>query len=156
MSYVSDNYFDALGGTAALGTVFHARAGRGGEVVVTHRDWQRALAGDPAVLEHPLCVNDVDLRVIGVRVAPGAKGTTLGWQVANASSGLVGIGLALDAGLAYGGHRLLQEQLYGVSSWGPTSFLGAVVIVVPVSLAVTLQPAPRAARVGPIVALRQD
>ncbi len=96
------------------------------------------------------------IREFGIRVALGATGTTLGWQVARESSGLVGIGLALGAGLAYGGHRLLQEQLYGVSSWDPTSFLGAVVIVVAVSLAATLQPAMRAARVDPIVALRQD
>ncbi len=96
------------------------------------------------------------MREFGVRVALGATGTTLGWQVVRESSKLVGIGLALGAGLAYGGHRLLQEQLYGVSSWDPTSFLGAVVIVVAVSLAATLQPALRAARVDPIVALRQD
>jgi ABC-type antimicrobial peptide transport system permease subunit len=96
------------------------------------------------------------MREFGIRVALGATGTTLGWQVARESSVLVGGGLVVGAGLAYGGHRLLQEQLYGVSSWDPTSFMGAVVIVVAVSLAATLQPALRAARVDPIVALRQD
>jgi hypothetical protein len=80
MSYVSDNYFDALGVVAALGSVFHARAGRDGEVVISHRYWQRALAGDPGVLEHPLRVNDVDLRVVGV-LSPGFSGANRGLAV---------------------------------------------------------------------------
>jgi ABC-type antimicrobial peptide transport system permease subunit len=96
------------------------------------------------------------MREFGVRVALGATGTTLGWQVVRESSSLVGIGLAVGAGLAYGGHRLLQQQLYGVSSWDPTSMLAAVAIVVAVSLAATLEPAIRAARVDPVVTLRQD
>jgi predicted permease len=96
------------------------------------------------------------MREFGVRVALGATGTTLGWQVVRESSKLVGTGLALGAGLAYGGHRLMQEQLYGVSSWDPTSMLAAVAIVVAVSLAATLEPAIRAARVDPVVTLRQD
>jgi predicted permease len=96
------------------------------------------------------------MREFGVRVALGATGTTLGWQVVRESSSLVGTGLALGAGLAYGGHRLMQQQLYGVSSWDPTSMLGAMAIVVAVSLAATLEPAIRAARVDPIVTLRQE
>jgi hypothetical protein len=79
-SYVSDNYFDALGVTAVVGTVFHAKAGRDGEVVISHRYWQRALSGDPAVLDHPLRVNDVDLRVVGV-LSPGFSGPNRGLAV---------------------------------------------------------------------------
>ncbi len=96
------------------------------------------------------------MREFGVRVALGATGTTLGWQVVKESSGLVGIGLALGAGLAYGGHRLVQDQLYGVSSWDPRSMIGAAGVVIVVSLAATIQPAIRAARVDPIVTLRQE
>jgi len=95
-------------------------------------------------------------REFGVRVALGATGTTLGRQVVRESLTLVAVGLALGAGLAYGGRRLVQEQLYGVSSWDATSMIGAVAIVILVSLASTLQPALRAARVDPIVALRQE
>ena len=96
------------------------------------------------------------MREFGVRMALGATGTTLAWQVVRESWSLVGTGLALGAVLAYGGHRLMQGQLYGVSSWDPTSMLGAAAIVVAVTLAATLEPALRAARVDPIVTLRQD
>jgi putative ABC transport system permease protein len=96
------------------------------------------------------------MREFGVRVALGATGTTLGWQVVRESSSLVGTGLAAGAALAYGGHRLMQQQLYGVSSWDPTSLLAAVAVVVAVSAAAMLEPALRAARVDPIIALRQD
>ncbi len=80
VAYVSDNYFDALGVSPALGTLFHARAGRDGEIVISHHYWQRALAGDPAVLDHPLRVNDVDLRVSGV-LSPGFSGANRGLDV---------------------------------------------------------------------------
>lgn len=96
------------------------------------------------------------VREFGVRVALGATASTLGQQVLKESSVLVGIGLVLGSGLAYAGHRLVQGQLYGVSSSDLTSMAVAAVVVVGVSLAATLQPAIRAARVDPIVALRQE
>ena len=80
IAYVSDNYFDALGVGAAKGSVFHAGAGRDGEIVVSHRFWQRELGGDPAVLEKPLRVNDADLRVAGV-LPPGFSGINRGLGV---------------------------------------------------------------------------
>jgi len=95
-------------------------------------------------------------REFGVRVALGATSSTLGRQVLKESSRLVAIGLVLGAGFAYGGQRLIQQQLYGVSSWDVTSALAAIGIVILVSLVATLQPALRASRVDPIVALRQQ
>ena len=85
-----------------------------------------------------------------------AAAITLGRQVIRESSLLVGAGLVLGGGLAYAGYRVVRQQLYGVSASDPTSLVAAVGIVVAVSFAATLQPALRAARVDPAVALRND
>ncbi len=95
-------------------------------------------------------------REFGVRMALGATARSLGTQVVRESWRLVAVGLALGAGLGAGGHALVRSELYGISSWDLTSLVGAVLVVVLVSLAATLQPALRAAGVDPIVALRQD
>jgi putative ABC transport system permease protein len=96
------------------------------------------------------------MREFGVRVALGATASALARQVVRESSVLVGEGLALGAGLAYAGYRLVREQLYGVSAWDAGSLAVAAAIVIAVSLAATLQPALRAARVDPAVALRNE
>ena len=95
-------------------------------------------------------------REFGVRMALGATAATLGTQVLRESSVLVAAGLTLGGGLAYAGYLLVRGQLYGVSAWDATSLLAAVVMVVAVSFAATLQPALRAARVDPAIALRHD
>ena len=96
------------------------------------------------------------MREFGVRMTLGATAGTLGRQVVRESAMLVGCGLALGGGLAYAGYRIVRQELYGVTAWDATSLVGAVAIVVAVSLAATLHPALRAARVDPAVALRND
>ena len=76
----SDNFFDALGVKAALGHVYHAGGGRDGEVVVSHRYWQRTLGGDPGILSRELRVDNADLRVVGVLPA-GFGGVNRGLAV---------------------------------------------------------------------------
>jgi ABC-type lipoprotein release transport system permease subunit len=51
---------------------------------------------------------------------------------------------------------LVREQLFGVSAWDARVIAGAIAVVITVSVAATLQPALRAARVDPAVALRND
>jgi predicted permease len=96
------------------------------------------------------------MQEFGVRVALGATARTLAAQVVRDSWTLVVLGLAVGTGIGAGGHALVRSELYGVSSWDVTSLIGAVTVVVLVSLVATLQPAIRAARVDPVVALRQD
>jgi putative ABC transport system permease protein len=96
------------------------------------------------------------MREFGVRVALGATAATLGRQVLQESSILVGGGLVLGSGLAYAGYRMVREELYGVSAWDAGILAAAAAVVVAVSLAATLQPALRAARVDPAAALRSD
>jgi predicted permease len=67
---VSSNYFDVLGVRPALGRFFapeeDAAPWAHPAVVISHRYWERHLAGDQAVLGRALNVNGTDLPVIGV------------------------------------------------------------------------------------------
>jgi ABC-type antimicrobial peptide transport system permease subunit len=68
--------------------------------------------------------------------------------------GLVVCGLAVGLPIAFGVGRLLDSQLYGLSSFNPVITLGAAVALSVSALAAALIPASRATRVSPIEALR--
>jgi ABC-type antimicrobial peptide transport system permease subunit len=67
---------------------------------------------------------------------------------------LVGIGLAAGALLAFAGARAIQGTLYGVTPFDPATYLVTMTLLAVVALAANLVPALRAARVDPVVALR--
>jgi putative ABC transport system permease protein len=95
-------------------------------------------------------------REIGVRMAFGATmghvlGLVLGEGVKRAA---VGIALGLAAALPMS--RALHSLLYGVRATDPATYGAVVVLLVMVTLGACLVPAWRAARVSPLVALRQD
>jgi putative ABC transport system permease protein len=93
-------------------------------------------------------------REIGIRMTFGARPfDVIKFLMA---SGLVLIGLGLLAGLAGAVVlcRLLESQLYGISSADPVSYGSVIVFVVTVSLLACVIPALKAARVDPMVALR--
>ena len=70
---VSDNYFDALGVNATLGTVFHTGTGRDGEILVSHRYWLGALGGDAGIVDHDLgALGGAEQRDLAADAAPGA------------------------------------------------------------------------------------
>ncbi|HVY71982.1 MAG TPA: FtsX-like permease family protein, partial [Verrucomicrobiae bacterium] len=93
---------------------------------------------------------------IGIRMALGAQATDVLGMVLNQGMRLVGIGVAagLAGSLALG--RLLAGFLYGVSPFDPLVYLSVAAILAAVALAACLIPASRAARVDPMVALRND
>lgn len=62
---VSDTYFDVLGAQPRLGPGIHAGT-RDGGVVISHRFWQAAFGGDPAVLERSIGLRGKAFRVAGV------------------------------------------------------------------------------------------
>lgn len=51
---------------------------------------------------------------------------------------------------------VLGGLLYGVEPWDPTSYASAAALLAAVACTATWIPARRAARVDPLVALRQD
>jgi len=69
---------------------------------------------------------------------------------------LVGIGLVIGLGAAFGVTRTLRSLLFGVTSTDPVTFGGAAVVLGLVALAATFVPARRAARIDPVEALRQE
>ena len=95
-------------------------------------------------------------RDIGVRMALGAMPSTIAKMIVSRGVGLtgagVGIGLVLSAMIA----PLLATLLYGVRPLDPEVFLAVPLILMVVAFLASYIPARRAARVNPVVALRES
>ena len=93
---------------------------------------------------------------IGVRMALGAMPSTIGKMIVSRGAGLAGIGVA--AGLILSGIMapLISRLLYGVRPIDPEVFIAVPLILMVVVLLASYIPARRAARVNPIVALRES
>jgi putative ABC transport system permease protein len=93
---------------------------------------------------------------IGVRMALGAMPSTIGKMIVGRGVGLasigVGIGLILSGILA----PLISSLLYEVRPLDPEVFLAVPLILMVTALLASYIPARRAARVNPIVALRES
>jgi ABC-type antimicrobial peptide transport system permease subunit len=95
-------------------------------------------------------------REIGVRLALGARPRTILAHIVGRALALAGIGAAIGGLAALWLTRLLTTMLYQVEATSPVAFLaGTGVIALTALLAGTL-PALRAARLQPVIALRED
>ncbi|HEX7121461.1 MAG TPA: ABC transporter permease [Gemmatimonadaceae bacterium] len=68
-AYVTPGFFDVLGTPALLGRTIRdeeAVVGNDRFVVLSHRFWERRLAGDPAIVGGSLTIDDVPYTVLGV------------------------------------------------------------------------------------------
>ena len=69
-NFVSENYFDMLGGAMHIGRAFTSEEnsvpGRDPVVVLTYRFWQRRFGGDPQLVGRSLLLNGKPFTVIGV------------------------------------------------------------------------------------------
>jgi predicted permease len=95
-------------------------------------------------------------REIGIRMALGGRVRDIVALVLAQGLGLSLVGVVVGVLGAWGLTRLLGSLLYGVSASDPATFALTVALLVAVALVATLLPARRAARVDPMVALRQD
>ncbi len=78
---VTENYFDVLGVSAALGRTFRAEEGREGSapvVVLSHGLWERKFASNPNVVGQNVLLNGQGFAVIGVAPRGFQGPTTLG------------------------------------------------------------------------------
>jgi predicted permease len=93
---------------------------------------------------------------IGIRLALGATRGTVLWSVVRESWTLVAIGVAIGVPAALALTRLLSSLLYDVTPTDPWVLGGAIACLFVVALAAAAQPAWRAVRVDPLVALRYE
>jgi len=93
---------------------------------------------------------------IGIRMALGADGRRVSRMIVSEAARLVGIGLVVGVGLALVATRAADAMLYGLASHDPVTFVLALVTMTLVALVASLVPAWRAAKVEPMVALRDE
>lgn len=94
-------------------------------------------------------------RELGLRSALGARGATLVRHVLGDSARTTTAGIAAGVLLALAGGRVAAGQLPGVPSWDPASLAAAVLTVALAAAFAAWLPARRAARVDPLVAMRE-
>jgi putative ABC transport system permease protein len=95
-------------------------------------------------------------REIGVRLAMGARREDVLGMILRRATSLTGIGLGTGLVLAYGLAHLVANLLRGVRSDDPLIFSAITAIIAVVALVASWLPARRAARIDPMVALRDE
>jgi ABC-type antimicrobial peptide transport system permease subunit len=93
---------------------------------------------------------------IGIRIALGAAPAAIGRHLARSSLLLATVGLVIGATLGSYGAKYLEGYLYGVRRYDAASFLMALAAAAVLALLAALEPARRASRVDPMVALRAE
>ncbi len=95
-------------------------------------------------------------REIGIRLAVGAQRQEVVSMIVREGMKLAGVGIVGGMVGAFALTRIIRNLLFGVSSTDPLIFALLLLIAVAVSLFACWLPARRAAKVDPIVALRQE
>ena len=93
---------------------------------------------------------------IGVRVALGARGSTVLAMIVGDAMRPVVWGTILGVAGALAVSRILRGLVYGIGVTDPITFGISVAVLILVALAASWIPARRASRVDPIIALRMD
>jgi putative ABC transport system permease protein len=93
---------------------------------------------------------------IGVRMALGARQSNVLALVVRQGILLAGAGIGVGSILALGFAELLSKLLYGVTPTDPLTLATAPLVLLAVAALACWLPARRAARVDPLLALRED
>jgi putative ABC transport system permease protein len=93
---------------------------------------------------------------IGIRMALGASAAQVRSMVMRQGIILAGVGLVVGIVAASATTRLLKSQLYQVSPMDVQTYAAVVALMLLVALGASFLPSHRAARVQPMVALRQE
>jgi putative ABC transport system permease protein len=93
---------------------------------------------------------------IGVRMALGAGTGTIARMVIARGSRLLAAGMALGLVASFIAARVLARQVWNVSPFDPLAFAAVSLVLLVAGLQACVWPARRAARVDPIIALRQE
>jgi len=95
-------------------------------------------------------------RELGIRMALGARPSTVVRDVLLDGLRLTLVGVVLGVAGAFATTRLLEGLLVGVGASDPVTFAAIVVVLAAVALAACWIPARRAAAVDPLAALRSE
>jgi putative ABC transport system permease protein len=95
-------------------------------------------------------------REIGVRLALGAEPTGVARMIVSQGMKLTLVGIVPGVLTAYAAARGMRALLFGVDPADPATILGAVALVVVMTLAGSLVPALRAVRLNPMLVLRAE
>jgi len=93
---------------------------------------------------------------IGVRIALGAQVGDIRRLVVRQGFRMALAGIAVGTLLSIGLTRLMASLLFGVRPGDPLTHAGAAVALVVAVVAASVVPARRAARIAPVVALKQE
>ena len=93
---------------------------------------------------------------IGIRMALGAEASRVLRMIVSRGLRPVLAGVALGVAVTYWLSRVMANQIYGIPPTDPWTIGGAVIILLAVGLVACVQPARRATRVHPQVALRYE
>jgi predicted permease len=92
---------------------------------------------------------------MGIRLALGARPSSIMMLVISEGLRLVGLGAALGLAGAFAGSRQLQSQLFNVAPTDPVTFVSVALVLVAVGTLACALPARRVMKLDPVVALRQ-
>jgi predicted permease len=95
-------------------------------------------------------------REIGIRMALGSPQDKIFGLIIRQGMIMVWIGIIVGLGLALACGPLIQHFTYGVGPHDPTTVIGVAIVFAGIAILACWLPARRAARVDPIVALRQE
>jgi len=93
---------------------------------------------------------------IGVRMALGARASSVLWSVLRRALALMAAGTAIGIAGALALTRVMAGLLYGVRPTDVATFAGSAAVLACLAVAAALVPAWRATRVDPLVALRTE
>jgi ABC-type antimicrobial peptide transport system permease subunit len=111
-----------------------------------------AIAGMYAVMSY---VTSQRTSEFGLRVALGAKAGDVVRLVLRGAARLVAIGIALGLVLALATGRIITTMLFGITPMDTQVYAGALLVALPLVFLAAIAPAIRAARVDPMIALRE-
>ncbi len=93
---------------------------------------------------------------IGIRMALGAERSGIIRLILGEVSVLIGIGVAVGAGLTLAGSKAAGSLLYGLKVNDPVTLALAIAVLAAVGVTASFMPARRASKVDPMVALRNE
>jgi len=95
-------------------------------------------------------------REIGIRMALGARPSTVQWMILREGSFMLAGGIVIGLLLAIATGKILNGMLYQVGALDPVAFSTAPLLLAAATLLATWLPARRATRITPMMALRTE